>query len=425
MLGLYQLIDIINSITIPQRTDMKKYIFTLLLASGLVACGGSGSSSTPVVKKTFKLDTRTFDYIATKNDNSWEQLAESKTYILETDDNIIELAWLCIEHDESPSTYELNHYVIDLSSSQANETLDFQLSCISPKNTSTVNISNGTADFEITDAEADNIRHYSSNGSTDIYSFIVPSHRTLFDLIGIGKNKTTNKYFGHRNNNLTLRDGETYSIDFNDTSSAELIEFTPQKAEGFSYGLNFVTESGIYADFPKENGTWYILPEKLKDSQQKENYRESWAINSNNIYVSFDRVSKIPGTKNRLTLEMAKMPAALTNWSIDKIALNFKIPTAPALFDEFKYQNIGIRISSEDQKSEYSFSHIGLKITSKSIDFDLLDFNLLPNFKNLVPNFTITNADSAFGSIVQYEAIDGIDSDGTEFVFYDFEAEIN
>ena len=57
---------------------MKKYTFTLLLASCLVACGGSGSSSTPTVTKTLKLDTRTFDYIATKNNDSWEQMAESK-----------------------------------------------------------------------------------------------------------------------------------------------------------------------------------------------------------------------------------------------------------------------------------------------------------------------------------------------------------
>ena len=404
---------------------MKKYTFTQLLASCLVACGGSGSSSTPTVTKTLKLDTRTFDYIATKNNDSWEQLAESKTYILETENNIIEIASLCIEHDKTPNTYELTHYVIDLSSNQANETLNFQLSCVSPENTSTVNISNGTADFEITDAEADNIRHYSSNSSNNTYSFTVPSHRTSFDLIGIGKNKTTNKYFGHRNKNLRLRDGETYSIDFNDTSSAERIEFTAQKSEGFSYYLNFVTESGISVGFPEENGTQYILPEKLKDSQQKENYRESWVIHSNNDYVSFDRISKIPGTRNRLTLEMAKMPAALANWSIDKTALNFKVPTAPALFDEFKYQTIEIRISSEDYKSEYQFIHAGSKITSKSIDFNLLDFNSLPNFKNLVPNFTITNADSAFGSIVQYEAIDDIDSDGTELVYYGFKAEIN
>lgn len=401
---------------------MKRYTFTLLLASCLAACGGSDSSSTPTVTKTFKFDTRTFDYVATKNGDSWEQLSESKTYILETDNNIIELAWLCIEHDETPSTYELNHFIIDLSSSQANEALDYQQSCISPKNTSTVNISNGTADFEITDAVADNIRHYSSNGSTNIHSFIVPSHRTLFDLIGIGKNKTTNKYFGHRNNNLTLRDGETYSIDFNDTSSAELIEFTPQKAEGFSYSLDFITESGIYADFPEENGTWYILPEKLKDSQQKENYRESWSIDTG---VSFDRVSKIPGTTNRLTLEMAKIPAALTNWSIDKTSLNFKIPTIPALFDEFKYQSIGIRISSKDSNNEYSFFHAGLEITNKDINFDLLDFNSLPNFKDLAPNFTMTNIDSAYASIVQYKAIDGIDFDGSELVFYGLEIKIN
>lgn len=408
---------------------MKKYTLTLLLASSLVACGGSSSSSKPAetppaVKGSFEFDTRTFDYVAIKTEGGWEQLTEKKVYSLKPmGNNLVELAWLCIEHDSSAKNNEFSHYIFDFSSVSENKNIALGFTCHSPLKTSTVNIKSGTANFQLTTARANDVRSSSSNNDFNdkTISFIVPSHRSNFDLLAIGEDQTSNKYYGHRKNDLILKDGENYSIDFHDATSAALTEFTPKKIQGFDYDLDYTTQSGINLSLPKLNDNWFILPETLKISGEEEGYIEYWSVEKNSQEVEYTLQSKQPGGLNRLTLDSAKFPNTLNSWSINKANLSIKAPAIPAMFSDYKFQSIGVEFYSKDSKVGYSFFHAGAKIANETINLKILDFSSLPNFKNLAPTLTVDNFHNASTFIAQYKDLKLINSNGIEGIRYSFE----
>lgn len=416
---------------------MKQHVLSILIAAHLIACGGSdstpsstskGSETSSSSEKSVRLDTRKIDYIAIKVDGEWQQLIEKENLTFNTDDNVFEFAFLCIEHDTSPNHYRYVYDVIDLSSRQSNDPLDFNFSCISPLETRTVHINNATSGFRLTDATADNINLTSthSNHEDTIFSFTVPSHRESFDLIAVGKKNDDGTYYGHRNNSLNLQDGESYSIDFYNESSAQLIEFTPELSEGFYYSLSYTTKSGIHLYLPDINETsWFILPESLSLTDKEENYRETWNKLTEGYFMAYSLISSQPGASNRLMNDTAILPSSLSNASLNRSSLLANIPAIPAVFHDYKYQTTQTNLYSQDYRITYSIAKIGTKISDSDITLPFLDFNSLPNFNNLAPTLSEDELLSANGYIIQYKDLDNIYTSGKEHIFYDFGISIN
>ncbi|WP_420588877.1 hypothetical protein [Bacterioplanoides sp.] len=411
---------------------MKK-IFIPLIATALVtACGGGSSSSstkdkpavgggagTGDVVTTFKVETSTYDYFAVKTSAGWQNLTNGKDNSIAIKDKQIEIAHLCIDSQNDEHLY--THQSINFDTFKVGSEYRYELHCEFPKNSKKVTISNGTAGFNLIDAEPALANSSETASNDEDIEVIMPKTRSTLDIFAIGKNTASGKFYGHRNKSVTLKDGETYAVDFNDSKSSILATYTPKKSDANSYYANYFSnnfDNGISLNI-NESDTWVTIPQVLSDNDGS--YQEQWIYTGTPKFVlSYIKSSTEPGQQSRITGKTS--PLKISDIKLSEADLSVTTPVIPPKFSDLKLTNIVLSVSNLGNNSvyDYTIGQIGGK-AGEAINIDkILDFSSLPGFPNTTKRYVPGNNDIKL-NVFQYNHLDIQKQSIMEGILYGFD----
>jgi len=366
---------------------MIKRLLLLALTSTLIACIGEDSTETSTetpIELTVTINTESQDYIAIKKSGEWQQLdSNPNTLIKLMSDEVIEIASLCIEgesHWYQHNQLDFSVYDKDTLSQFAKEPIEISASnsCNSKNATNIVSINNGTADFTLVAAEAQDINitstSYTYNPLDKEISFYIDDSRTDFDLLAIGKNESTGDYYGHRKSDLILNDGESYSIDFNDLSSHILEVFEPNLVEGTEYILSYESGTGSEIQLNMDSDSWLKWPAQLSD--ESGTYREYWILGSyDTSSMSYSIESSHAGMQSKL----AEMPLSIDDILLNRDSLSVSMPAIISELEGAIVVSASTFYTFQDLKAYYISSVI--QDEASEYNASLIDFNSLPGFE--------------------------------------------
>jgi hypothetical protein len=370
---------------------MIKRLLLLALTSTLIACIGEDSTETSTetpIELTVTINTESQDYIAIKKSGEWQQLdSNPNTLIKLMSDEVIEIASLCIEgesHWYQHNQLNFSVYDKDTLSLFAKDPIDISSgpSCYFKNATNKVSINNGTTDFTLLKAEAQDINKtstfYTYNPFDKEISFYVDNSRTDFDLLAIGKNESTGDFYGHRKSNLILNDGESYSIDFNDSYSHLLEVFEPNLIEGTEYSLSYESNTGTEIQLWVDSNTWMKWPAQLSDDTGT--YTESWILGSyDTSSMSYTIESAQAGTLSKLNTESAELPLSNDEILLNRDSLSVSMPAITSELEGTIVVSASTFYTFQDLNTYYISSV--LQGENAEYNASLIDFNSLPGFE--------------------------------------------
>jgi len=358
----------------------------------LAACGGGsgGSDNTNGSSDQVKIalvTTPVNGVFMKKTDGSWEKLGSDIKTLDIAKNTPVEIATWCINDQQNTAIF------VDVLSAGADYTIDHSWYCEDKTaNNSEVTFSSSNPDIDIVQARLTYVDGISpSSGWATLEGYT--GERTF---IATGYDETNDKAYFYKKSGLELKAGDSFTIDFLDTTLSQEVEMktAPTGATGFDFNLDYTMSDETWelplSIYMAEGSKYIEVPASFRVSGDY--YRTNWQFGDDS---SLDVYTSEPSlTQNLLTSAPEELDINDLNVSQDKttISISFSIdnPELPLQSFSLEFDDFGNTDVGSDSMMRYFID--GALMEGGNLSINLVNPSDLPDSSLNYPHPKLDNA---------------------------------